>query len=46
VRRFTFITLVILLILIGLMAWARFGGRVKPSPSPSGSPSPTASVTP
>jgi hypothetical protein len=45
VRRFTLITLIVLLILIGLMTWVRFGGRAKPTPSPSGSisPAPTAS---
>jgi hypothetical protein len=44
VRRFTLITLIVLLILIGLMTWARFGGRAKPSPSSSSiAPSPTAS---
>jgi hypothetical protein len=44
VRRFTLITLILLLVLIGLMTWIRFGGRAKPSPSPSGSisTSPTA----
>jgi hypothetical protein len=45
VRRFTFITLVVLLVLIGVMAWVRFGGRAKPSPSPSRSVTPTPSAT-
>jgi hypothetical protein len=46
VRRFTLITLIVLLVLIGVMAWARFGGRAKPTPGPSGSVGPTASVSP
>jgi hypothetical protein len=41
VRRFTLITLIVLLVLIGLMAWVRFGGRAKPTPSPSRSLFPT-----
>jgi hypothetical protein len=45
VRRFTLITLIVLLVLIGLMTAVRFGGRAKPSPSPSGSSSPTPSAT-
>ena len=45
-RRFTFITLIVLLVLIGVMAYVRFGGRAKPTPGPSGSITPTVSVTP
>jgi hypothetical protein len=45
VRRFTLITLIVLLVLIGLMTWIRFGGRAKPSPTPSGPVKPTPSAT-
>jgi hypothetical protein len=45
VRRFTLITLIALLVLIGVMTWVRFGGRAKPTPTPNGSISPTATAT-
>jgi hypothetical protein len=45
VRRFTLITLIVLLVLIGVMTLVRFGGRAKPTPTRPGSSTPTATAT-